>query len=182
MLTVDSTVTKAKTPVIGTVQKDVIQAGKIVVPKGTIATCVLEQPAAFRDRIAAEGKWHLINSDGNNIGEFDGVACDREADPKNQQFDPSDGSAGLRGTLAGDEHLAGDNRFVRVEAGKEFYIVVTGQSDQPNVHVEDQGVKKDAQQESAAKLPSGFKIPCSFVYGLDALSKNPISADGAPSL
>ena len=49
---------------------------------------------------------------------------------------------------------------------------MTGQSDQRNVHVEHQGVEKDAQQESAAKLPSGFKIPCSFVYGLDALSKN----------
>jgi len=27
---------------------------------------------------------------------------------------------------------------------------------------EHQGVKKDVQQESAAKLPPGFKIPCSF--------------------
>jgi hypothetical protein len=82
-----------------------------------------------------------------NVIDVDGVA-------KNQQFGPSDGSAGLRGTLAGEQRITGAERFVRVQAGKEFYIVVTGQSDQRNVPVEHQGVKTDAQQESAAKLPS----------------------------
>ena len=45
-----------------------------------------------------------------NVIDVDGVA-------KNQQFGQSDGSADLRGTLTGDD------RFVRVQAGKEFYIV-----------------------------------------------------------
>jgi hypothetical protein len=178
VFTIDSTSAKVKTPVIGTVQKDVVQAGKMVIPKGTIATCVLEQPVAFRDRIAAEGKWHLTDPGGNNIGEFDGVACDREADPKNEEFGPSDGSAGLRGSVTGNKLAVADKPFIRVEAGKEFYVVVTDQSDQQIVCVEHQGVKKDDQQESDAKLPPGIKIPCTFVYGVNPLvdNQNPVAA------
>jgi len=120
IFTVDSASTKVKTPVIGIVQSDVYQDGKIVIPKGTEATCVVEQPLAFRDRIQVDGKWLLTYSHGSGGIGFDGVVCDRESDPQGRHFGVEDGSAGLRGIITGQEG------FVRVPAGKEFYIFITG--------------------------------------------------------
>ena len=166
IFTVDSTSAKVKTPVIAIILENVVQDGKMVVPKGTEATCVVEQPVAFRDRIAIDGKWHLMSPQGKSEGEFDGVACDREADSNNLHFGPEDGSAGLRGTITGEEH------FVRVPAGKEFYIVTTGSIEK------DQNVAQaeSIQKAQPATLPLGFKIPCSFVCDVDGQSQTPILA------
>jgi len=138
LFTVDSTSTKVRTPVIGTVQEDIVQDGKTVVPKDALATCVVEQPVAFRDRIAVEGKWHLSSPDGKTQVEFDGIACDRESDSGNRHFGPEDGTAGLRGSTTGNE------RFVRVPAGKEFYIVITGSEKESQNVVQSDSVKTNA--------------------------------------
>jgi hypothetical protein len=52
-----------------------------------------------------------------------------------QQFGPSDGSA----DICGNRLVTSMTTDFRVEAGKEFYIVVTGQSDPRNVRVETAG-------------------------------------------
>jgi hypothetical protein len=119
IFTVESASTKIETPVIGIVQSDVYQDGKLVIPKGAEATCVAEE-LAFRDRIQVDGKWHVTYPGGSDGIEFDGVVCERESDPEGRQFGIKDGSAGLRGIITGQEG------FVRVPAGKEFYIFITG--------------------------------------------------------
>ncbi len=152
LFTVDSTSTKVKTPVVGIVEYDVYYDGKMVVPAGSIATCFVEQPVAFRDRIAVEGKWYLTSRDGKSGGELDGVACDREGDLDNLKIGPEDGTAGLRGTLTGEE------QFVRVPTGKEFYIVTT---DSQNGLVQSQSVKKVAQPATERKKRCVSSIKCS---------------------
>jgi hypothetical protein len=172
LLTVDSTGAKVKTPVVGTVLENILEDGKVVVPAGTIATCFIEQPVAFRDRIAVEGEWHLSSPEGKSVGEFEGVVCDRDADPHNNSFGPKDGSAGLRGIP-----VNGEERFIRVPAGKEFYIIASsGQNARQNVFTE---YEKDAPQRPASGndvLPPSFKIPCSFVSSVDAQSQTPVLA------
>jgi hypothetical protein len=153
--------------VIGTVQRDIYQDGKIVVPSGTVVACVVEQAVAFRDRIQVAGKWHLTYPDGKTGIEFEGVACDREADSDNRNFSPEDGSAGLLGNVIG-----GGDRFVRVPAGKEFYIVTT------DAFVQGESIKKDAPAtlNEILPLPLGCIIPCAFICGVDAQSHPPVSA------
>jgi|SRR5271166_159976 len=121
LFTVASAPTKVKTPVTGIVENAVYQDGKVVVPQGTVVTCVVDQPLALRDRILVEGTWHLTYPDGTDGIAFDGVVLDRESveDANNHYFGPEDGSAGLRGSITGTE------RFVRVNSGKPFYIFVT---------------------------------------------------------
>jgi hypothetical protein len=41
-----------------------------------------------------------------------GIACDREADPSNQQFGVEDGSAGLQGELVESDHWANAKAFI----------------------------------------------------------------------
>lgn len=98
------------TPVVGEVMRDVYQNGHLIIPAGAIATC-WAQPGAVRDRIEVAGKWSLTYPDGKEF-ELEGVACDREADPANQQFGIEDGSAGLQGELIESDHWANAKAFI----------------------------------------------------------------------
>jgi hypothetical protein len=51
------------------------------------------QKGAVRDRIEVAGTWLFVFADGRQL-KVPGIACDREADPSNQQFGIEDGSAG----------------------------------------------------------------------------------------
>lgn len=170
------------TPVVGEVIRDVFQKNSgvphVIVPAGTLVNS-FAQSGAVRDRIEVAGSWTFVFPDGRQL-KVRGIACDREADPANQQFGIEDGSAGLQGELVESDHWAnakafiallmtasmqtgtavatsalqathttgvtalpdttpilskyldqllngetGDGRFVRVRAGKEFYVYPT---------------------------------------------------------
>jgi hypothetical protein len=170
------------TPVVGEVIRDVVQKNNgvshVIVPAGTLVNS-FAQSGAVRDRIEVAGTWVFVYPDGRQL-KVRGIACDREADPANQQFGIEDGSAGLQGELVESDHWAnakafiallmtaamqtgttvatstlqaahttgvtalpdttpilakyvdqllngetGDGRFVRVRAGKEFYVYPT---------------------------------------------------------
>jgi hypothetical protein len=170
------------TPVVGEVIRDVFQKNDgvphVIVPAGTLVNS-FAQSGAVRDRIEVAGSWVFVFPDGRQL-KVRGIACDREADPANQQFGIEDGSAGLQGELIESDHWAnakafiallmtasmqtgtavatsalqathttgvtalpdttpilakyldqllngetGDGRFVRVRAGKEFYVYPT---------------------------------------------------------
>ena len=170
------------TPVVGEVTRDVYQknngVSRLIIPAGTLVSS-FAQSGAVRDRIEVSGVWLFVFPDGRQL-RINGIACDREADPTNQQFGIEDGSAGLQGELIESDHWAnakafiallmtatvqtgtavatsalqashttgvvglpdttpilskyldqllngetGDGRFVRVSAGKEFYVVPT---------------------------------------------------------
>jgi type F conjugative transfer system protein TrbI len=98
------------TPVVGEVIRDVYQNGHLIIPAGAIVTC-WAQPGAVRDRIEVAGKWSLTYPDGKEF-ELQGVACDREADPANQQFGTEDGSAGLQGELVESDHYGNAKAFI----------------------------------------------------------------------
>jgi hypothetical protein len=170
------------TPVVGEVIRDVVQKNNgtshVIVPAGTLVNS-FAQSGAVRDRIEVAGSWVFVFPDGRQL-KVRGIACDREADPANQQFGIEDGSAGLQGELIESDHWVnakafiallmtatlqtgtavatstlqaahttgvtalpdttpilakyldqllngetGDGRFVRVRAGKEFYVYPT---------------------------------------------------------
>ena len=170
------------TPVVGEVIRDVFQKNNgvphVIVPAGTLVNS-FAQSGAVRDRIEVAGSWVFVFPDGRQL-KVRGIACDREADPANEQFGIEDGSAGLQGELIESDHWAnakafiallmtasmqtgtavatsalqaahttgvtalpdttpilakyldqllneetGDGRFVRVRAGKEFYVYPT---------------------------------------------------------
>jgi Bacterial conjugation TrbI-like protein len=98
------------TPVVGEVIRDVYENGHLIIPAGSLATC-WAQPGAVRDRIEVAGKWSLTYPDGKEF-ELQGVACDREADPSNQQFGIEDGSAGLQGKIIESDHWATAKAFI----------------------------------------------------------------------
>ena len=171
------------TPVVGEVIRDVVQKNNgvshVIVPAGTLVNS-FAQSGAVRDRIEVAGTWVFVYPDGRQL-KIRGIACDREANPANQQFGIEDGSAGLQGELIESDHWVnakafiallmtaamqtgtavatstlqaahttgvtalpdttpilakyvdqllngetGDGRFVRVRAGKEFYVYPTG--------------------------------------------------------
>ena len=170
------------TPVVGEVIRDVVQKNSgvshVIVPAGTLVNS-FAQSGAVRDRIEVAGTWAFVYPDGRQL-KVRGIACDREADPANQQFGIEDGSAGLQGEIVESDHWVnakafiallmtaamqtgtavatstlqaahttgvtalpdttpilakyvdqllngetGDGRFVRVRAGKEFYVYPT---------------------------------------------------------
>ena len=170
------------TPVVGEVIRDVVQKNNgvshVIVPAGTLVNS-FAQSGAVRDRIEVAGTWVFVYPDGRQL-KVRGIACDREADPANQQFGIEDGSAGLQGEIVESDHWVnakafiallmtaamqtgtavatstlqaahttgvtalpdttpilakyvdqllngetGDGRFVRVRAGKEFYVYPT---------------------------------------------------------
>jgi hypothetical protein len=170
------------TPVVGEVTTDVFQknngVSRLIIPAGTLVSS-FAQSGAVRDRIEVSGVWLFVFPDGRQL-RINGIACDREANPTNQQFGIEDGSAGLQGELIESDHWAnakafiallmtatmqtgtavatsalqashttgvvglpdttpilskyldqllngetGDGRFVRVSAGKEFYVFPT---------------------------------------------------------
>ena len=170
------------TPFVGEVIRDVVQKNNgvshVIVPAGTLVNS-FAQSGAVRDRIEVAGTWAFVYPDGRQL-KVRGIACDREADPANQQFGIEDGSAGLQGEIVESDHWVnakafiallmtaamqtgtavatstlqaahttgvtalpdttpilakyvdqllngetGDGRFVRVRAGKEFYVYPT---------------------------------------------------------
>jgi Bacterial conjugation TrbI-like protein len=98
------------TPVVGEVLHDVYQNGHLIVPAGAIASS-FAQSGAVRDRIEVAGVWIIVHPDGRHL-RVRGVACDREADPANQQFGIEDGSAGLQGELIESDHWANAKAFI----------------------------------------------------------------------
>ena len=98
------------TPVVGEVSRDCYQNGHLIVPAGTIVSS-FAQNGAVRDRIEVAGMWLFVFADGRQL-KVPGIACDREADPSNQQFGIEDGSAGLQGELVESDHWANAKAFL----------------------------------------------------------------------
>ena len=98
------------TPVVGEVLRDVYQNGHLIIPAGSVLSSFAES-GAVRDRIEVAGVWLLAFPDGRHL-RVHGIACDREADPSNQQFGTEDGSAGLQGELVESDHWANAKAFI----------------------------------------------------------------------
>jgi hypothetical protein len=98
------------TPVVGEVLRDMWQNGRLIVPAGAIVSSFAES-GAIRDRIEVAGTWLITYPDGRHL-RVRGIACDREADPANQQFGIEDGSAGLQGELVESDHWANAKAFI----------------------------------------------------------------------
>jgi len=211
--TVDSS--HMDTPVVGEVIRDVWQRNDgnshLIIPAGTLVNC-FSTAGRVRDRVEVKGTWSLTFPDGLEY-ELEGVACDREADPENQEYGLEDGSAGLQGnlyytdryaelkafgaaaltgvlqgfqtvqgtayngnslehtpqnaTLQGATNVAdllvlkylnandGDETYVQVKAGKEFYIYPTTviRPDKRSVGAKDQRID-DNGEHSAIPAPS----------------------------
>jgi len=90
--------------------RDVYQGGHLIVPAGAIVSS-FAQSGAVRDRIEVAGTWLIVYPDGRQL-RVKGIACDREADPANQQFGIEDGSAGLQGELVESDHWANAKAFI----------------------------------------------------------------------
>jgi hypothetical protein len=205
------------TPVVGEVIRDVVQknngAPHVIVPAGTLVNS-FAQSGAVRDRIEVAGNWIFVFPDGRQL-KVRGIACDREADPANQQFGIEDGSAGLEGELIESDHWAnakafiallmtaslqtgtavatsalqashttgvtslpdttpilgryldqllngetGDGRFVRVRAGKEFYVYPTETIEPLNRTVSDSPPTEDqgAAQPLSPAAPEAVEL------------------------
>jgi hypothetical protein len=97
--TVDSS--HMDTPVVGEVIRDVWQRNDgnshLIIPAGALVNC-FATAGRVRDRVEVKGTWSLTFPDGLEY-ELEGVACDREADPENQEYGLEDGSAGLPGNI-----------------------------------------------------------------------------------
>jgi hypothetical protein len=98
------------TPVVGEVLGDMYQNGRLIIPAGAIVSSFAES-GAVRDRIEVAGIWLIVYPDGRHL-RVRGIACDREADPANQQFGIEDGSAGLQGELVESDHWANAKAFI----------------------------------------------------------------------
>jgi hypothetical protein len=98
------------TPVVGEVTRDCYENAHLIVPAGTIVSS-FAQNGAVRDRIEVAGMWLFVFADGRQL-KVPGIACDREADPSNQQFGIEDGSAGLQGELVESDHWANAKAFL----------------------------------------------------------------------
>jgi hypothetical protein len=98
------------TPVVGEVLRDVSQNGHVIIRAGAVVSS-FAQSGAVRDRIEVAGVWLIVYSDGRHL-KVHGIACDREADPSNQQFGIEDGSAGLQGELVESDHWANAKAFI----------------------------------------------------------------------
>jgi len=98
------------TPVVGEVLRDVYQNGHLIIPAGAVVSSFAES-GAVRDRIEVAGIWLIVFPDGRHL-RVHGIACDREADPSNQQFGTEDGSAGLQGDLVESDHWANAKAFI----------------------------------------------------------------------
>ena len=99
------------TPVVGMVLRDCLSAsGKLVVPAGTIVSS-FATAGAVNNKIEVAGTWLFVFADGRSL-KVSGIACDREADPTNQQFGIEDGAAGLQGQLQETNHWANAQAFL----------------------------------------------------------------------
>jgi len=97
--TVDSS--SLDTPIIALVNEDVWYAKKLIIPKGT-EVLGRAQPDRLRDRIASQGEWTLVLPSGEEL-KITGIALDQ--DREGQKWGPTDGSAGLRGTVHKADNL-----------------------------------------------------------------------------
>ncbi len=97
--TVDSS--SLETPIIALVNEDVWYAKKLVIPKGT-EVLGRAQANRLRDRIAAQGEWTLVFPTGEELT-ITGIALDQDRD--GAKWGPTDGSAGLRGTVLKADNL-----------------------------------------------------------------------------
>jgi hypothetical protein len=98
------------TPVVGEVLRDVYQNGHLIIPAGS-GVSSFAGSGAVRDRIEVAGIWLIVYPDGRHL-RVHGIACDREANPSNQQFGTEDGSAGLQGDLVESDHWANAKAFI----------------------------------------------------------------------
>jgi hypothetical protein len=98
------------TPVVGEVLRNVYQNGHLIIPAGAVVSSFAES-GAVRDRIEVAGVWLIVYPDGRHL-RVHGIACDREANPSNQQFGTEDGSAGLQGDLVESDHWANAKAFI----------------------------------------------------------------------
>jgi hypothetical protein len=98
------------TPVVGEVLRDVYQNGHLIIPAGAVVSSFAES-GAVRDRIEVAGVWLIVFPDGRHL-RVRGIACDREANPSNQQYGTEDGSAGLQGDLVESDHWANAKAFI----------------------------------------------------------------------
>jgi hypothetical protein len=98
------------TPVVGEVLRDVYQNGHLIIPAGAVVSSFAGS-GALRDRIEVAGVWLIVYPDGRHL-RVHGIACDREANPSNQQFGTEDGSAGLQGDLVESDHWANAKAFI----------------------------------------------------------------------
>ena len=104
--TVDSS--SLDTPIIALVTRDVFWRGQLLVSKGT-EVHGRAQASHLRDRIGSQGAWVLVWADGGEIS-INGLALD--LDQKGDHWGPTDGSAGLKGTL----EQAGNSEAVKLVA------------------------------------------------------------------
>jgi hypothetical protein len=96
--------------VVGEVLRDVYQNGHLIIPAGAVVSSFAGS-GAVRDRIEVAGIWLIVYPDGRHL-RVHGIACDREANPSNQQFGTEDGSAGLQGDLVESDHWANAKAFI----------------------------------------------------------------------
>lgn len=103
------------TPVIGLVTEDVWAEGRIVIPVGA-EVHGKASPDRARERLAVTGQWVIVwrAGEGHGGGELavQGIALDREVDPKTGAWGMRDGSAGLRGEVM----RSGDDRELKLFA------------------------------------------------------------------
>ncbi len=90
-------------PVIGLVTTDVWHNQQLVIPAGT-RVHYTGQFQRMRDRVAAEGVWTFVWSDGREY-RIRGVALDREYLPDHDRYGLTDGSAGIRGRVLHSDSL-----------------------------------------------------------------------------
>lgn len=93
--TIDSS--RIETPIIGMVERDLWQSGRLIVPAGT-EVHGSAQASNMRDRIASNGNWTLVFRDGREL-KVSGTALDYSPQNNNDTWALTDGSAGMRGYM-----------------------------------------------------------------------------------
>jgi hypothetical protein len=98
VITVDSA--KINTPVVALVVEDVWHDGTLIIPAGVEAHGTASK-ASMRDRIEASGTWTFVwrTNDDDNGKELNvsGLALNYTKHPREEKWDITDGSAGLKG-------------------------------------------------------------------------------------
>lgn len=85
------------TPIIGLVTDDVWHDGKLIIPAGTeVHGVAANQPE--RERVGSGVRWILVFHDGRELS-VSGIALDHAPIPGKEEWQISDGSAGLRGSI-----------------------------------------------------------------------------------
>ncbi|MEZ5325755.1 MAG: TrbI/VirB10 family protein [Verrucomicrobiales bacterium] len=101
IITVDSS--SLNTPVVGFVTEDIWHNQNLIVPAGTEVHSFARQ-GRVRDRIEVNGVWRFVWHDGREVS-VRGVALDRQHDIDKDDYGITDGSAGIRGSIAKTDEL-----------------------------------------------------------------------------